>query len=206
MPEVTGELLRRGRDIADMDAALKAEKDGLIFRETSPRPEPIILYSMEDGEPIPMPPHIAETAMKKRYKDGRYLFTDVKEQAPAYKLGEVKCFLHPESHERQSGLLDAVGIQAAVCTSEHLASMYSKRVHAEIRHGKRWAALQEYVKEQKEQAAELRAQQQLEATLAVAGRAVQAADDPRKNKIEKLSSLVKEKADAGSPPMDSPRE
>lgn len=171
MPQVTAEMLRRGRNIAEQDADLKAERDGLIFMETSPKQEPIVLYAMADGEPIPMAPNIAEMAIKKKYRGGGYLFTDKAEEAPQYKLGEIKCFLHPQSPERLSGALDEVGIASAVCHSEHLASKYARRVHAENRHGKRWQALQEHLAEIKQQEYERRQQAQLDATLALAGRA-----------------------------------
>ena len=49
MTTVTADMLRRGRDLADMDAELKAEKDGLIFMETSKREPPVMLYAMSDG-------------------------------------------------------------------------------------------------------------------------------------------------------------
>ena len=89
MTQVTAEMLRRGRDLRDADAELRSEEDGLIFMETSKREEPIIVYSMADGEPIPMPPKIARMAMMKRYKGGGYLFTDKKDEAPSYKMGSV---------------------------------------------------------------------------------------------------------------------
>lgn len=171
MTQVTAEMLRRGRDLADMDSALKAERDGLIFMETSKKADIITLYAMSDGEPIPMPQPIAEMAIKKRYKGGGYMFTDNPAEAPAYKLGEVKCFLHRDSPERQSGALEEVGIAGIFCTAEHLASKYSRRVHAENRHGKRWAAYQEHMKELREESDRKAQRQQLEATLALAGKA-----------------------------------
>ena len=171
MTQVTAEMLRRGRDLAEQDAALKAEKEGLIFLETSKRPPTITLYAMSDGEPIPMPQPIAEMAIKKRYKSGGYMFTDSPGEAPEYKLGTVKCFLHPDSPERKSGALDEVGVAGVFCTAEHLASKYSRRIHAENRHGKRWAAYQEHMKELREDADRAERKQQLDATLALAGKA-----------------------------------
>jgi len=172
MTQVTAEMLRRGRDLADLDAGLKAERDGLIFMETSKRPTIITLYAMSDGEPIPMPQPIAEMAIKKRYRGGGYMFTDNPAEAPEYKLGKVKCFLHPDSPERQSGALEEVGIAGIVCHSEHLASKYARRIHAENRHGKRWEAYQEHIKDLREEADREAQRQQLEATLAMAGMAV----------------------------------
>ena len=173
MSTVTADMLRRGRDLASQDEALKAEKDGLIFMETSPREEPITLYSMADGEPIQMSRNIAEVAIKKRYKGGGFLFTDRADEAPAYKVGAVKCFLHPDAPER--AVLDDVGMSSKVCHSEHLASLYSKRIHGQRRHKDEWAAFTEYKNDIKEQAALERAEKQLDATLALAGQAAKGA-------------------------------
>ena len=171
MTTVTAEMLRRGRDLADMDADLKAERDGLIFMETSKPQSIITLYAMSDGEPIPMPQPIAAMAIKKRYKGGGYMFTDNPDEVPKYVLGSVKCFLHADSPERASGALAEVGIASIFCPAEHLASKYSRRIHAENRHGKRWAAYQEHMKELREEADREAQRQQLEATLALAGTA-----------------------------------
>lgn len=170
MTTVTAEMLRRGRDLADLDSELKAERDGLIFMETSKPKTIITLYAMSDGEPIPMPQPIAAMAIKKKYRGGGYMFTDKPDEAPVYKLGAVKCFLHAGSPERKSGALEEVGIASVICPAEHLASKYSRRIHAENRHGKRWAAYLEHMDELKQMAREKREEQQLEATLALAGK------------------------------------
>lgn len=166
---VTAEQLRRGRDLAEMDSELKAEKDGLLFMEISKREPPITLYSMTDGEPIVMARAIAEMAIKKKYKGGGFMFTNDVNEAPKYKLGVVKCFLHPDSPERE--LLSEVGMATKVCHSAHLASPYSKRIHAQHRHKDEWAAFTEYKTDIKEQAAIARQEKQLDATLALAGKA-----------------------------------
>jgi hypothetical protein len=171
---VTADMLRRGRDLADQSAELKAEKTGIVFMDISKREPPITLYAMSDGEAITMPRHIAEVAIRKRYVSGAYMFTNDPDEAPPYKKGRLKCFLHAESAERLSGLLDEVGVGQLTCKADHLASSYARRIHAENRHGKRWMALQEYQKEQKEQKREEREDRQLEATLALAGTAAKA--------------------------------
>ena len=182
MTQVTAEMLRRSRDLADMDADLKAERDGLIFMETSKRPPIITLYAKSDGEPIPMPQPIAEMAMRKRYKGGGYMFTDNPAEAPTYKLGEFKCFLHADSPERKSGALDDAGIANIFCGSEHLASRYSRRIHSENRHGKRWAAFREHEKELREEADRAERKQQLDATLALADKAASSGNTARSQK------------------------
>ena len=171
MTQVTAEMLRRGRDLRDADAELRSEEDGLIFMETSKREEPIIVYSMADGEPIPMPPKIARMAMMKRYKGGGYLFTDKKDEAPAYRMGTVKCFLHPESNERAAGLLEAAGISQFTCLSAQHPSKYAMQEIAKSKHKKQWEALQAYIKEQERLEERAERRQQLDATLALAGQA-----------------------------------
>lgn len=167
---VTAEQLERGRDLAAQSDALKGEsKQDVLFVDMTPRPAPITLYAMKDGEPVEMSPDLAQMAMRKRYTDGTYVFTADKSKAPAYVLGNVKCILHPDSAERE--LLNDIGMSNKVCRSEHLASLYSKRIHAQRRHKDEWAAFVEYRDTLKEQAAIDRQERQLEATLALAGTA-----------------------------------
>lgn len=169
---VTGETLERQRDLAAQDAALKAESnEDVVFQDMTPRPKPIMVYSMSDGEPIPMAPWIARMAMGKRYGDGRYLFTADPTKAPPYKLGAVKCFLHPDSNERKTGLLEAAGVDMWKCHSEHHPSKYAMEEIAKSKHSKQWAALQAYIKDQERLEEKDMARQQLEATLALAGAA-----------------------------------
>ena len=174
---VTGEILERQRDLASQDAALKAESEDVVFMDMTKRPPPIMVYAMSDGEPIPMPPAIAKMAMAKRYQDGRYLFTADPSKAPGYKLGKVKCFLHAESNERASGMLEAAGLDMWTCSSEHHPSKYAMEEIAKSKHGKQWAALQAYIKEQERLEEKEDRRQQLEATLALAGKAVKKKDE-----------------------------
>ena len=118
-----------------------------------------------------MPPKIARMAMMKRYKGGGYLFTDKKDEAPAYKMGAVKCFLHPESNERAAGMLEAAGIAHFSCPSSHHPSKYAMQEIAKSKHKKQWEALQEYLKEQERLEERAERRQQLDATLALAGQA-----------------------------------
>lgn len=178
MTTITAEMLERGRNLALQDAELKAEEDGLIFRETSKVQPPIVVYSMADGEPIPMSPAIARMAMNKRYKSGGFLFTTDPNLAPEYKLGNVKCFLHPESNERAAGLLGAAGIAHFSCMSAHHPSKYAMQEIAKSKHKKQWEALQEYIREQERDEERAERRQQLEATLALAGKAALPVTDP----------------------------
>jgi hypothetical protein len=147
-------------ELADQDEA------ELIIRESSPRTRYSTIYAMRDGEPLRVPVKlIAATLEKRDRKTGQYLFTATREDAPEYKLGEVKCFLHSESTDRI--VLDEIGV-SAICESGHLANGYSKRIHGLHRHKQEWAMFQEHIAERKEYEINDRAERQLQATLKLA--------------------------------------
>ena len=168
MPVNTPEKAQQVRDLRAQMAEL-ADDPEIIFKESSPRRRLATIYSMVDGEAIQVSMPNIERVLEKKLPDGRYMFTAKQEEAPAYKQGEVKCFLHLDSPDRP--LLQQIGLGGAYCPAAHLANSHSKRVHAEHRHGQEWKAYQEYVKEEKERLQIDRENQQLEATLAIAGRA-----------------------------------
>ena len=166
---------------------LKGELGGLggqvatevIFEHISPGREPVIVYSTLNGEPIPVPAYMIDPVMMKTLPGGRPMFVAKKEEAPEFKLGTVKCFLHPESPERASGVLAEIGLAGKTCPAEHLASMHSKRVHGLHRHKQEWMAHQEFIADQKTEAHEARQERTLQATLAIAGKAAApAAEEP----------------------------
>lgn len=159
------------RQVSELDSGAETE---ILFQEISPRRRPVTVYSTTDGEPIPVPEYMIRAALSAMRPDGMPRFVSKKEDAPEYKLGEIKCFLHPDSPERS--ILAEIGLSAATCPAGQLASAHSKRLHAEHRHKHEWAALQDYLNDQKEQRREQRLDDQLKATLALAGRATVGAD------------------------------
>ena len=157
------DLKKQISELADMD-----DRE-IIIKETSPRTRYGTIYSMRDGEPLKVPLKLIQATLSKIDRDsGNYAFTAKKEEAPEYKLGEVKCFLHKDSPERP--ILDQLGI-VAVCPAAHLANGYSKRVHGQHRHKQEWAMLQEHLTETREQEYNDRAERQLQATLEIAKQA-----------------------------------
>ena len=164
----TPEKAQEVRDLRAQMAEL-ADDPEIIFKESSPRKRMATIYSMIDGEPLPVAMTNIERALEKRLPGGGYMFTAKKEEAPEYKLGDVKCFLHMDSPDRP--ILREIGLGGAYCPAAHLANSHSKRIHAQHRHSQEWAAYQEFVKDEKERAQIERENQQLEATLAIAGRA-----------------------------------
>lgn len=149
--------------VAELDNQAETE---VIFQEISPRRRPVTIYSTTDGEPISVPEYMVRAALSATRLDGEPRFVSRKGDAPEYKLGDIKCFLHPESPERP--ILAKIGLSGATCPAAHLASGHAKRLHAEHRHKHEWAALQEYLNDQKEAAALARQEKQLQATLDIA--------------------------------------
>ena len=167
----TAEKERKVRDLRSQIAELEPGRmDGVVFEHIRTGRELVTIYSMTDGEPIPIPQYMVGAALMKT-TDGRYMFTDNPDEAPEYRQGKVKCFMHAESSERASGVLDEIGLAGKVCPAGKLGSVHSKRIHGERRHGREWAAYQEYLDNEKEAKAVARQEQQLEATLALAGKA-----------------------------------
>jgi hypothetical protein len=139
----------------------------ILFQHISPGREPVTVYSTKDGCPTPIPAYMLGAAMELRNEDGTFRFVAKAKDAPEYKLGTIKCFLHPDSPERP--VLELVGLGSATCPKATLASVQSKRLHGLHRHKQEWEAWQEHVEGKKEERREERLNQQLEATLALAG-------------------------------------
>lgn len=168
MPGIA-ERERKTRDLRSQIAGLGSDLGGeIVFQHIRTRRGLVTLYATLDGEPIPIPEYMVASVMAKTLPDGRYMFTDNRDEVPEYKRGEVKCFLHAESSERASGILDEIGLAGKYCPAGSLSSAHSKRMHGQHRHKQEWAAYQEYLDEQKEAKQIARQQEQLDATLAIA--------------------------------------
>ena len=141
--------------------------DEVEFRDISPGRERVTIWSLVDGEPVKVPKYMLPQAMAKRLPDGSDMFTGNRAEAPEYKIGNVKCFLHPESPERE--ILDEIGLAGITCGKATLASNYSKRWHGRHRHHDEWEAHEEEVARREKLASEARQQEQTDAMLAMAG-------------------------------------
>ena len=171
MTQNVAERAEKARDLKAQISELSAEDAGeILFLEISPGRVPVIIYRSDTGEPVPVPEYMVKNVMGNRLKNGQFAFVSKKEDAPEYRPGTVKCFLHPESPERED--LVELGLAGASCSAGNLANLHSKRVHGQRRHKQEWAALQELVKDRKEAKQDARQAQQLDATLAIAGKAV----------------------------------
>lgn len=168
MPNPTAERVQQVRDLKNQIDELRGDPDEqeIIFRETSPRRRKVTIYSMVDGEPVEITASLLERTLEKRLPNGQFMFTARKEEAPEYKLGNIPCFLHPDSPERP--ILREIGLGAAICYKKTLANGHSKRIHSRHRHSQEWSAFQDYLNERKEREQEERQSKQLEATLEIA--------------------------------------
>ncbi|KKM66813.1 hypothetical protein LCGC14_1477440 [marine sediment metagenome] len=167
MTQNVGVRAEKVRDLRKQVAELAPEDEPeILFQSISPGRQPVTVYSIQDGEPIAVPAYMIGAVMEKTLADGRFMFTAEKKDAPEYKPGNVKCFLHPDSPER--AILEEIGLSAATCPADQLGSLHSKRQHGLHRHKQEWAAYQEFVEDAKEEKREARQERQLEATLALA--------------------------------------
>ena len=169
MPQEAATREHRASDLrtqlGGIDKSLVGE---VVFQHIRTGRNPVPVYSMQDGEEIPVPEYMLRAVFSKKLPDGRWMFTDNPDEAPEYHWGEVKCFLHAESAERATGILQEIGLAGKVCPAGKLASTFAKRMHGEHRHSKEWAAYQQHVGEQKENAQNERQERQLAATLDIA--------------------------------------
>jgi hypothetical protein len=144
----------------------------VLFQHIRTGQSPVKIWAMADGEELEVPEHIVASAMQKKDAEGNWMFTQRKEEAPPYVGGTVLCFLHADSLERESNVLDKIGLAGKRCPKGNLASEHSKRIHAATRHSKEQEAYQDYLDRQERQEDRSAQREQLAATLALAGSAV----------------------------------
>lgn len=173
MTNTFAEQAQRARDLRAQLTEIGAGDRGdqeMQFIEWSPGRKLVKLWSMQDGQEITIPQYMVMGAITKRLPDGRFAFTAHQNEAPAFKDGEVPCFLAANSPERTSGLLEAAGLShLPPCPAEHLRSNYSKRIHAFNRHRQAWESLQDHVATQEREMERGERRQQTDAMLQMAG-------------------------------------
>ena len=161
------------RDLLQQVAELEGEDEREItFKDTSPRRRMTTIYDKKTGEPLRVPAgreQLDRILNKVDPDTGDYMFTGVQADAPEYKLGDVKCFLHEKSTYRTSGLLEEAGIGGFSCKSAHHPSQYAMEEIARTKHRKQWAALEAYLVRQRDDEYREQQRQQTAAMLRMAG-------------------------------------
>lgn len=161
------ERAQQKRDLkAQLSGLERQDQREIVFEETTPPRQKYTIYSMVNGEPISIPIALLDRTLDKRLPNGDFMFTAIQSDAPEYKLGTVKCFLHIESPERE--ILEKIGLSGTICTAGHLANAHSRRIHGMHRHSQEWAAFQEHLTTTAAEKSEARQEAQLEATIAMA--------------------------------------
>ena len=156
--------------IADIDDESRQE---IMIADTSPPRPMTILYATLDGEPIPMTRKRTREMLQRKLPDGRYMFVAPNEDGtkpahlPEYRLGSVKCFMHPGSEEREE-LDRKLGMAGKECDAGHLANIYAKRIHERTCHKREKEMYQGFLDDKKEAAAIERQDKQYEAMMAMA--------------------------------------
>lgn len=159
----------RARDLRrQIDGLNRDDENDIIFRDMSRTKDQTLLYRMSDGEPVWMDFDLAKVAINKMGPRGPQWTTN-KEQAPKYVEGNVPCFLHEDAPERE--VMMSLGLPP-VCEQGKLKNAQAKRIHAIHCHKDEWAAYQEYLSDEAIRNDNEMRTKQLDATLALAGRAV----------------------------------
>ena len=174
--QAVAERAEEARDLRTQIAGLQQDDAReIIFKDISPRRGKVMVWSMVDGEPIPIRQNMLDQVLGKRLANGGFMFTTRKDLAPVYVRGNTKCFLHPRADERP--VLAQLGI-SNICDAEHLGNDYSKEIHAEHRHKSEWRMYQRYVNDQEQKRWREQQERQSDAMLALAGRVSEGSSDP----------------------------
>ncbi len=190
-PETQAERVATIRDI-EREAARLAGEDApkeIIFKDISPGRVKVPLWRIKDGREIRVPKYMLANVLSKRDRmTGEFIFAGKKSDAAEYKPGTVLCFMHANSPEQV--ILSEIGLSASHCPADHLRNNHSKRMHAKHRHKQEWEAFEEYLDDQKEAEAVARQERQLDATLALAGKAAAKDEDAVNGFDTKAHALI----------------
>ena len=161
------EQAERIRDLTKQIAGVGVqEMPEIQFQMISPGREPVTIYAAEDGRPVAVPAYMLGQVMTKTLDNGDFMFVADPKDAPEYKIGDIKCFLHVDAPERV--IVEEIGLGAVQCRKHTLPSQHAWRMHGQHRHKQEWAAYQEFIEDRKEEKREQRSDEQLEATLSIA--------------------------------------
>ena len=147
----------------------------IIFENPMPPRKMAIIFSTQDGEPLPpMTRKRARILLKRPFPEGGFMFTahgygcdcgncTAAQRAPEYKLGAEKCFLAEGSKEREE--LDDLR-QLPICKAKHLANAFAKFAHETGgKHAKSYKIWEKHVADTKEAEAIDRQDRQFQATM-----------------------------------------
>lgn len=161
--EYAAEREEQRRDLLHQVDGIEQDETEIIFADTSPRRPMAIIYATLDGEPLVVTRKRARRLLERSLPDGRFMFAADITKVPTYKKGNVKCFLHKDSQERE--LMDSLGLAGKFCPAGQLANSYAKYIHESGKHVKTYEIWEKHVADEKEAAAVNRQERQFEATM-----------------------------------------
>lgn len=161
--EYAAEREEQRRDLLKQVEGIEQDQAEIVFADTSPRRPMAIIYATLDGEPLVVTRKRARKLLERNLPDGTFMFTADSKKAPVYKKGDVKCFLHRESPERE--LMNSLGLAGKFCPAGQLANSYAKYIHESGKHVKSYEIWEKHIKDDKEQAAIDRQERQFGATM-----------------------------------------
>ena len=170
-------------DLRGLTEVEQVDFDGFIFQDltnmVSPGRRMTKLYSMVNGAEIPVMRYRVREWLQKR-ENGRRMFTQNKDEAPEYVPGTERCFLADDSPFRVSGELVKAGLAGrATCRYKHGASPFVAEEHGRKKHPQEWRMWKDYQYREEQKVRDERQAQQTEATLRIAGMAVESKADPK---------------------------
>lgn len=154
----------RKRDLRDTELKKAGDRE-MALMDITERPDQIVLYRTDTGEPTPFPDFMKAVQLRKLGPDGKRVFTATKSRAPTFTRGSFLCFFHPEAPEAAD--VKALGITAK-CRSAHLGSEWAREQHASTRHRKEWASYQAMLERREREADRQERRDQTAAMLALA--------------------------------------
>ena len=166
------------------DLDLVEGDDGDNVSMTSSTDGTIVIFSMIDGAPREILKTDFERVMNKRLEDGRPSFWHDQmpgDPPPEYRLGELKCFLHPEYAEDgrhfDRAFVDAIGLRGRTCNMNNtnaanradFPTWLDREDHERSKHSKEKGALELALARRQEDADRAERAQTNAAMLAMAG-------------------------------------
>lgn len=185
--------IRLEQELGSLGVNEGAQPEILITVMPNPARDKIMLWSLEDGEPVITPRYRVKEMLSKVDQFGNPRFTANKDNAPTPVAGTFKCFLSRNSEERLNGQLEEAGlIGATICRYEHGPSEWAKNEHQRKKHPNSSKIWQDYQdrKEREEARAEQREMQRT--MMALAQQAV-----ANKEIVEVLNSNLPQCPDCG---------
>lgn len=154
------------------------------------------VYSMIDGAPRPINNLHLARVMDKRLPDGRPAFwmEGMPGSPPEYKLGDLKCFMHPEFEENDGpwgidrAFIESVGLVGRTCNMSDTSrnnrgdfqSVFQRTAHERSKHPMEYETVREALERRESQLNRDLDERRIEAMMALAGAKNEPEEKPKR--------------------------